>query len=576
MIGIIWKNMKGYKKYVWLCCIGSLFEVTCSLMVPTLVYKIFDVGIVEQNKGYITRIGFIMSGFAIAAMIVGIGNAYGSATVAQGLGANLRNHLFEKIMYLSAGDIDRFSAASLITRLSSDVIAVQIAALQFMRSVLYAFYMIIMALVLAFRLNWHLAMIIVIGIIIFSLVLTIIFHFAIPQFSDMQKSTEHLNQVTQENISAQRVVKAFVSQENEETKFRRPNHDLQRISGSVMGLMLLIMPLSILMMNIGVVSILWFGGTQTGINGSIGIGELNTFLSYALQTFGALMLLALMTAQIGRAVISMKRIIQVLETHPEVIDSAKDNIHHIMSGELSFERVSFKYTEDDPIPALSGIDISIPTGQFFAVLGSTGEGKSTLTKLVYRMYNATEGNVLIDKQNINAYTLKELRENIGVVPQKNVLFRGTIKDNIRWGKEGASDEEIVNACKAAQIHTFIMSLPKAYETQIEQGGSNLSGGQRQRLCIARTLIKNPKILILDDSTSALDTLTEKNIQSMLQEQYKDTTILLIAQKITSVMCADKILVLDKGKVMGIGKHEDLLKNNSIYQEIYESQKGAIA
>ncbi len=576
MIKEIWKSFGGYKKFVILCMVGSLIEVVCSLMVPTVMAKIFDTGIAHQDKAYIIHQGCVMIVFALSAMAVGIYNAYGGAIAAQGLGANIRKKLYSHVMSLSQANIDQFTGSSLITRLSSDVNAVQAAVYQFIRSVVYAFFMIVVALTLAVRLNAKLSLIIVAGIVLFSIVLAIIFRFAVPKFGVMQEKTELLNQVTQENIFAQRVVKAFVRHDYEKSKFRRPNHDLQKISGNVFGLMFLIMPLSTLMMNGGTAAILWFGGKKSGFGGTIGIGDLNTFLSYSLQIFGAIMLLSIMTAQIGRAIVSAKRIYEVLAVKPEVQDKSKHEYMHVKSSELKFNQVSFNYTKDAPVPALSDIDLTIPSGQFLAIVGSTGEGKSSLAKLIPRLYDATTGSLLLGNHDVREYSLETLREQIAMVPQHNTLFSGTIRENILWGKQDAGEEEIIEACKAAQAHGFIMNFPEGYDTRIEQGGTNVSGGQRQRLCIARALVKGAGILILDDSTSALDTVTEKKIQNALREQYRTMTILLIAQKISSVQNADRILVLDNGRISGLGTHEELLQTNQIYQEIFESQKKGIA
>lgn len=571
----IWNCFEVYKKQVLLCFIATLAEAIFFLMIPTFMSQLFDIGLGNQDKLYIYQKGGVMILFAVVAMLIGIYENHLSAIAAQGLGLNLREALFNKIIDFSAANIDQFTGSSLITRLNSDVNAVQAGALQFMRMIFVGGWRIVIALILAVRINAGLTWIIVLTIVVFLAFLIIAMRLVMPWFLAMQEEVDVLNKYTQDNTKSQRVVKAFVREQYEEEKFNKPNSQLTEILGKANGILMSIVPFSAIVMNATIAAVLWFGGKQTGY-GRMGFGELNTFFSYAMQVCAAIGMVSICAGQLGKALTAASRIFEVLDT-PSVIQNSitKDTLVP-QSSEIQFDHVSFRYTDKHTNPALDKINLVVPSGQILAIIGSTGEGKSSLINLVARLYDADEGVVRVGGYDVKKYSLETLRENIAYVPQNNILFSGTIRENIKWGNPGASEEEIVSACIAAQAHEFITSLENGYDTWIEQGGSNVSGGQRQRICIARALVKQASILLLDDSTSALDATTEAKVRDSLRTSYTNTTILLVAQKISSIKEADAILVLDRGQISGLGTHEELLKNNKIYQEIYHSQIKEVA
>lgn len=570
MIKRVWEAFGNYKKYVILCIFTTFFEATAYLTIPTFMAHVFDFGIANKNSSYIIRAGIIMVILALSAMVIGLLGNYASSLSAQGIGFNLRGSLFDHIMDFSSSNIDNFTESSLITRLNGDVNSIQTAIVQIMRMLFSGTWRILIALILAFFINAKLTLILVIGIIAFFLCLMLIFGLTMPWFPILQKETDRLNLVTQENTIALRVVKTFIRESYEEKKFNTPNSKLVNIMENAYGKMLSIMPMSTLVMNGMLTAVLWFGGMQAGTE-NMGFGSLTTFLSYSIQVSSSFFLLTLVSGQLGKAATCIKRIYEVIDYRP-VIKNDKQKTELLMKkGEIELNNVCLKYIENNSMPPLSGINLKIPAGMFVGIIGSTGAGKSSLINLIPRLYDVSEGTIRIDGLDIHKYTLNNLRAAITIVPQSNVLFSGTIRENLKWGKPDATDEEITAVCKAAQAYDFIMKLPKGYDTWLEQGGSNLSGGQRQRLCIARALIKNAKILLMDDCTNALDTITEIKIREKLRKDYNKLTTLLIAQKISSVKDADMIIVLDDGKISGVGTHNQLLTKNQVYREINNSQ-----
>lgn len=566
----IWKAFGSYKKYVILCIFTTFFEAASYLAIPTFMAHIFDFGLANKDSSYVIRTGAIMITLALSAMAIGLLGNYASSLCAQGLGFNLRESLFEHIMNFSSQDIDDFTTSSLITRLNSDVNSIQTAIIQIMRMLFSGTWRIIIALILAFFINAKLTLILIAGIIVFFLCLMLIFGLTMPWFPILQQETDKLNLVTQENIMAQRVVKTFIREDHEETKFNTPNTKLVNIMEHAYGKMLSIMPASTLVMNGMITAVLWFGGMDVGI-GNMGFGSLTTFLSYSIQVSSSFFLLTLVSGQLGKAATCIKRIYEVIDYKSAIEDSKHQTHQLVKTGKIEFENISLKYSENTSIYALSEINIAISAGLFVGIIGSTGSGKSSLINLIPRLYDASEGVIRIDGIDIHKYSLNNLRASVATVSQDNVLFSGTIRENIKWGNPNATNEEIITVCKAAQADAFITKLPKGYDTWVEQGGSNFSGGQRQRLCIARALIKNAKILLMDDCTNALDTITEMKIRKALQRDYSQMTTLLISQKISSVKDTDMIIVFDNGKISGIGNHEFLLNENQIYREIYNSQ-----
>lgn len=565
----IWSLLCEYKKYTIYCFVLTVLQVICYLEIPLLVAKVLNECIIQQDKSKIIEVGIQMLAFTILAMLFGILCSYTATKASQGFGANARKILFKKVLKLSAKNVDAFTSASLITRLNSDISALQNSFYVLGYQLIYAILMVAFALLYLIRINGKLALIVGITVLLFLICISIILALGLPKFGRLQKETERLNQIIQENMIAQRVVKSFGRQQTEQEKLAHSNNSLTKILTSAFGSFLLMFPFSSLLMYVGIIGLLWVGGKMTGQNGVIGFGDLSSSLSYSFQIFGSLITLSTALPQIGKAIVSVKRLFHVIETEPAVKNQKNGKLFE--EGHIKFEHVTFNYLENNNGPIISDIDLSIPPAQFLAVIGSTGEGKSTLLKLLLRLYDPVKGNIFINNINIKDYSLASLRENIGVVSQDNMLFSATIRDNIKLGKPGASDAEIIAVCKDAEAHDFIMKMPKGYDTWIEQGGTNISGGQRQRLCIARALLKKPSIFIFDDCMSALDSVTEHKIQKVIRQKYYNSTVIMIAQKISSIKSADRIIVLDGGTINGSGAHEDLLTGNTVYQQIYASQ-----
>ena len=565
-----------YKKYIALGPLCVLLDVACEVSIPVLMASIIDEGIMKGNMQHIVKIGIIMVLLALFAAATGGSNSYFSSKAAQGLGANLRDSLFSKIQSFSFADVDRFSTSSLVTRCTSDVNSLQMAVMMSLRLLVRSPLMLVSALVMSLRINSELTMILLVAIPVLLISIGIILKTVNPLFHISQKKVDVLNRTVQENVIGQRVVKAFVRKNQEEGKFKIANDDVMQITIRALSVMMWATPIMMIVMNGAVVAALWFGGQQVSIGG-FGIGELNSFINYAMQILISFIMMAMMLVMVARSKASYDRIFEVLEVTPDIQNPMRNALHSVASGEVRFDHVSFSYQKDaaDNV-ILSDIDFSVQPGQIMAIVGSTGSGKSTLVNLIPRLYDVSEGAVLVGEHDVREYDQAALRDAIGVVLQNNVLFSGSIRENIKWGKEDATEEEIVAACKAAQAHDFIMSFPEGYDTHIEQGGTNVSGGQRQRLCIARALVKKPRILILDDSTSAVDTATESKIREAFYQEMKGTTVFLVAQRISSVQDADSIIVMDNGTISGVGTHEQLLENNAIYQEIYRSQSGEVA
>lgn len=568
-----------YKKYLFLCFLLVLCEVVCEMFIPLLISQIIDKGIAQKDLVFISQKGLIMIVLALASIGFGVTNTYFSAKVSQGLAANIRSALFNKIQTFSFTTIDKFSTASLTTRLTNDVSQIQNTALMFLRMLIRAPLMLICALIFAISINFQLSVIVLIAIPILIISVAVIIKTAEKLFLYMQQHLDNLNRILQENFIAIRIVKAFVREEHELFKFDQANQSLKQASIKAGSLVGYIMPIMFLILNGTTLIVIWFGGQMIGRR-LIGIGTLISFTSYLMQILMSIMFFSMIFILTARAEASAKRIVEVLNTSVDINDSsevlAKKSPPTVQQGKIEFKNVDFKYShKNHSKKILSNIDFTINPGEFIAIVGSTGSGKTTLVSLITRLFEVTNGSILVDNVDVRDYKLKDLRLGIGIVLQQNVLFSGTIKENLLWGNENATQKEIEKACKSAQAHNFIMSFPDGYDNKIEQGGVNVSGGQKQRLCIAKALIKKPKILILDDSTSALDTATEAEIRKTFNTDLKDMTVIIIAQRISSVKEADKIIVLNDGKISDIGTHDSLLKTNEIYQEIYNSQQGGL-
>ena len=562
--------MEKYKMYAVLSCICVAFETLFELIIPMIMADIIDVGVANGDQAYILERGLQMVFCAGISLVLGIGYARFAALCGQGLGAELRKAEYRKIQEFSFSNTDKFSTSSLVTRLTSDVTLIQNAVSNGIRPLIRAPLMMVTGMILSFLLNAKLALVFFVAAPTLGICLWLVIRKVRPLYTRMQSAIDLVNRMIQENLTAIRVVKAYVREDYEKVKFAQVNQELKSISEKSFRTAVLNMPAMQLVMYTTIICILWFGGKLI-FAGEMQVGELTGFLSYVLQILNSLMMISNVFLMLTRAMASGKRILDVLD---EEIDLKEDPeaTGEIKAGEIEFRIVSFKYKKEGKKYVLSNVSFHIEPGQTVGIIGGTGSAKSTLVQLIPRLYDVTEGEILIDQIPVKQYPLKHLREAVAMVLQKNTLFTGTIADNLRWGKEDASEEELMKACRMACADEFLLQMKDGLSSQVEQGGVNLSGGQKQRLCIARALLKRPRILILDDSTSAVDTATEAKIREALQNNLADTTKIIIAQRITSVMHADQILIMEDGKLNDCGTHEELLQRNEIYQEIYYSQQ----
>lgn len=562
--------MEKYKMYAVLSCLCVAFETLFELIIPMIMADIIDVGVANGDQAYILERGLQMVFCAGISLVLGIGYARFAALCGQGLGAELRKAEYRKIQEFSFSNTDKFSTSSLVTRLTSDVTLIQNTVSNGIRPLIRAPLMMVTGMILSFLLNAKLALVFFVAAPTLGICLWLVIRKVRPLYTRMQSAIDLVNRMIQENLTAIRVVKAYVREDYEKVKFAQVNQELKSISEKSFRTAVLNMPAMQLVMYTTIICILWFGGKLI-FAGEMQVGELTGFLSYVLQILNSLMMISNVFLMLTRAMASGKRILDVLD---EEIDLKEDPeaTGEIKAGEIEFRNVSFKYKKEGKKYVLSNVSFHIEPGQTVGIIGGTGSAKSTLVQLIPRLYDVTEGEILIDQIPVKQYPLKHLREAVAMVLQKNTLFTGTIADNLRWGKEDASEEELMKACRMACADEFLLQMKDGLSSQVEQGGVNLSGGQKQRLCIARALLKRPRILILDDSTSAVDTATEAKIREALQNNLADTTKIIIAQRITSVMHADQILIMEDGKLNDCGTHEELLQRNEIYQEIYYSQQ----
>ena len=565
------KYVKPYLPYFILGPLLMLVEVGGDVLLPSMVADIINVGAANQDIGYIIKTGALMLLFVVIMIGGGVGSAYFAAKASMNFGADLRKDLFHKVQQFSFANIDKFSTGSLITRLTNDVTQLQNTIMMGLRMLFRAPGMLIGAVIMAFRLNRSLAMILLVVLPILATGIGIIVRVGFPRFGKMQEKLDKLNSGIQENLTNVRVIKSFVRESHEEEKFARANDDLKDASMSAFKVVIFQMPLMALIMNATTLAVVWFGGRQIMV-GQMEVGNLTAFITYITQVLMSLMMLAMVLLQSTRAVASSKRIREVLDTTLDLTDEfAGCKETEVTKGKIEFQNVSFRYYKDNGEKVLDNINLIIDPGETVGIIGSTGCGKTTLVQMIPRLYDVDEGAVLVDGIDVREYSLEKLRNGVGMVLQKNVLFSGTIVENLMWGDSNADMDAIVEAAEAAQAHDFIQSFTDGYETELGQGGANVSGGQKQRLCIARALLKKPTILILDDSTSAVDTATEARIRQAFSTTLKDTTKIVIAQRISSVMDADKIVVMEEGRIVGLGTHEELLDACEPYQEIFDSQ-----
>ena len=575
-------ELKRYKKYItpYLSAfvIGPLMmltEVAGEVMLPKFMSMIINNGVASRNVAYIGKMGTLMVLTVLFMAVGGILGAYFSAKASISFTSDMRNDLFRKVQQFSFENIDGYSTGSLVTRLTNDVQQVQNVLMMGLRMALRAPGMFLGALIMAFMMNRQLAVIILIVIPLLLAAIILILKTAFPRFGEMQRRLDRLNSGIQESLTNVRVVKSFVREDHEIEKFSRLNRDLKESSLRALRIVITTMPVMMFAMNVTTLAVVWYGGNII-IAGKMPVGDLTAFTTYIVQILMSLMMLSMVFLQSSRASASMKRINEIFDTEIGLNDdNAKNKDKKVTEGRVEFKNVSFGYSGENGRKdlVLEGISFTAEPGQTIGIIGSTGSGKTSLVQLIPRLYDVTGGEVLVDGVNVKEYSLKHLREGVGMVLQKNVLFSGTIEENLRWGNEDAPMEDVIRFSESAQADPFVKTFKNGYDTEMGQGGVNVSGGQKQRLCIARALLKRPKILILDDSTSAVDTATEAKIRESLYHDLKDTTKIIIAQRISSVQEADQILVLEDGKIIGHGTHEELLKTCETYSEIYTTQIG---
>lgn len=570
MLRRIFSYMQQYKKYAYLALLCIAVEAMLELLVPMIMADLIDNGVANGDTHYIYVKGFEMALCALIALVLGIGSARFQALAGQGLGANIRKAEYEKLQSYSFSNIDHFRVSSLVTRLTSDVTNIQNSVSTGMRPFGRSPVMLIFASSIAFTINRTLALVFFVALPILAVLLIIIIMNVRPLYARMQNAIDLVNRSIQENLTAVRVVKSYVRGEYEVDKFKDVNAKLKSESEKAFGIAVLNMPVMQFVMYGTIISILFVGGHLIN-NGQLKIGELTSFLSYVLLILNSLMMMSNVFLMMTRSLASATRIVEVLDEKIDITDENSQDIS-VKHGEIEFVHVWFKYKNEAKEYVLSDVSFHIKPGQTVGIIGQTGSAKTTLVQLIPRLYDATKGTVRIDGVDVKNYPVSHLRDAIAVVLQKNTLFSGSLISNLRWGNENATKEEIDEACHIACVDEFLDRLPAGYESEMGQGGVNVSGGQKQRICIARAILKKPKVLILDDSTSAVDTATEGRIREELAKKLPDMTKLVIAQRISSVKHADQIIILDKGCVNAIGTHDELLRTNKIYQEIYESQK----
>lgn len=577
MIKELSKYLKGLG---WLCvasAAGMIIEAMCELALPSIANSVYEMvksatGDPSQLKYKIAKIGLLMLIMAIIGLAGGLMTMKTSSVVSQKFSYRLRKAMYDKISSFSFKNIDTFSTSSLTTRLTNDVTMLQNTVMMGLRILVRAPALLIVSAVFAFSINAKLSMILLVLFPIMIIIIAVILKFGFPMFQKMQKKIDNINRVVQENLIGIRVVKAYVREDKEKNKFHNASDELAKQGSKASGLIITVMPVMMLLMNFVIIYI-YYKGSVDASKELMNVGQISVLANYIIQVLMNIMMVSMLMLQITRAKACGDRVVEVLDTDVDIVNPKNAFKPTDPKGEIEFKNVSFGY--NDGIDILSDISFKAKPGSIVGIIGSTGCGKSSLVNLIPRLYDVTGGEILVDGVNVKNYDLEALRELTGVVLQKNVLFTGTIKENIKWGKKDATDEEIIAACKAAQAHDFIMSQPNGYDTVLAQGGLNLSGGQKQRLCIARAIIKQPKILILDDSTSAVDTATEAKIRECFYNELKDTTVLIIAQRISSVAEADEIIVLDDGKIDSVGTHDELMQTSEIYQEINKTQQKGV-
>ena len=562
----------GYRALIVLGVLCSAGEAVLELLLPQVMSDIVDIGIKNADKDYILLAGLKMVLMALVALALGVGAAVLASKAGMGFGANLRAAEYRQVQKFSFANIEHFSTASLITRLTNDVNSLQITLMMGMRMLVRAPVMLVTALVMALIISTRLSQVFLVVIPLLVLGVVLVLRKVGPFFTSLQAATDDLNLVVQEDLNAIRVVKSFVREDVEKEKFARRNEKLKSMAEKAFGFVVMFMPLIFLLMGGTIVAVLWIGGNYV-YEGNLLSGDLIAFFTYVSEILISLMMVSMVMMMLTRSIACGRRVKEVLNEEPQITDAAAQEGLTVADGSIRFDHVYFRYNAQGQTWNLEDINLDIPSGATVGILGGTGSAKTTLVSLIPRLYEATEGSVSVGGRDVREYTMQHLRSACAMVLQKHTLFSGTTRENPRWGDENATDEEMQAACRIACAEEFIEKMPDGYDTHIEQGGTNVSGGQKQRLCIARAILRKPKVLILDDSTSAVDTATDAAIRQGLRETLSGTTKLIIAQRISSVQEADMIIVMDDGKISGVGTHEELLKTNEIYREVYESQQG---
>ena len=571
MLKKLWPHARPYAKWigVGVCC--SAAEAIFELLIPLVMSDIVDIGIASGDQSFILRKGGLMVVMAVVSLCFGVGAAICSSVAGQGFGANLRRAEYEHIQEFAFSNIEKFSTASLVTRLTNDVNNMQMSLMMGMRLLVRAPVMLISALVLSVRISYQLSNVFLVAIPLLAAVVALILVKVGPMFRSLQEKTDALNLVVQENLTGSRVVKSFVREDHEREKFAKRNQDLKGTSLRAFGTVVVNMPIMMLIVYGTIIAVMWFGGKMV-YAGTLETGKLITFFTYITQIMMSLMMVSMVFMMLTRSVACARRIVEVLDEQPAITNDRAAEGAVVENGSIDFDHVSFKYNGESSEWILQDVDIHIRSGQTVGILGGTGSGKTSLVSLIPRLYEAQEGTVSVGGRPVADYTMEHLRDAVSVVLQKNTLFSGTIRENLLWGDPHATEEQLWAACRAACADEFLERMPDGLDTDLGQGGVNISGGQKQRLCIARAILKQPRVLILDDSTSAVDTATDAKIRTAFANELKDTTKIIIAQRVTSVMDADLILVMDQGRVAAQGIHSELMADCDIYREVYQSQQ----
>ncbi len=575
MLKKLWPYAKQYWTWILAGIVCSAAEAVFELLIPLVMSDIVDVGIASGNQSYILKKGVLMVLMAIVSLSFGLGSAAFSAVAGQGFGANLRTAEYDHIQEFAFSNIEKFSTASLVTRLTNDVNSMQMTLMMGMRLLVRAPVMLVSALILSIRISLQLSNVFLVALPLLGGAVALILSKASPLFRALQERTDALNLVVQENLTGIRVVKSFVREDHEREKFAKRNRGLKETSQKAFGMVVINMPIMMLIVYGTIIAVMWFGGKMV-YAGTLETGKLMTYFTYITQIMMSLMMVSMIFMMMTRSVACAKRIVEVLDEVPAITDASADPEAQVADGSIDFDHVSFRYNPESPEWVLRDVNLHIASGQTVGILGGTGSAKTTLVSLIPRLYEADEGTVSVGGRSVKDYCLEHLREQVSVVLQKNILFSGTIRENLLWGDPNATEEQLWAACRAACADEFLERMPDGLDTDLGQGGVNVSGGQKQRLCIARAILKQPKVLILDDSTSAVDTATDAKIRAAFANELKDTTKIIIAQRVASVCDADLILVMDGGRVVAQGDHRQLMASCDIYREVYESQQEGVS